>query len=145
MLGHLHEGPERRRRVLRELAAPPGQQLGQRPQPGEALAGALASDVGVDRGGSLRCYSGGRGGENDAMQDGIVGVGGFQSLEPVLRCLQALVRDPALQGRLRRRHVGVLQESTKTLCAELDESPLKDVVVQLRADVHVLGGGGGEL
>ena len=86
-----------------------------------------------------------RDGENDAMQDGIVGVGRFQSLEPVLRCLQALVRDQAIQGQLRRRHVRVLQESTKTLCAELDESPLKDVVVQLRADVHVLGGGGVEL
>lgn len=83
------------------------------------------------------------GGEGDAMQDGTVGVGGFQSLEPVLRCLQAVVRDPALQGQLRRQHAGVLRESTNTLCAELDGSPLKDVVLQLRADVHVLGGGGG--
>ena len=78
-----------------------------------------------------------------AMHDGVVGVGGFQSLGPVLRCLQAVVRNPALQGQLRRRHVGVLRETAKTLCVELSGSPLKDVVVQLRADVHVLGGGGG--
>lgn len=83
------------------------------------------------------------GGERGAVPDGVVGVGGFHSLEPVLRCLQALVRDPTLQGQLRRRHVGVLRESTKALCAELDGSPLKDVVVQLRADAQVLGGGGG--
>lgn len=76
------------------------------------------------------------------MQDGIAGVGGSPSLEPVLRCLQAVVRDPGLQGQLRRRHVGVLSESARRLCVELDGSPLKDVVVQLRADVVVLGGGG---
>lgn len=77
---------------------------------------------------------------------GGVGVGGSQSLEPVLRCLQAVVRDPGLQGQLRRRHVGVLRESTGRLCVELDGSLLKGVVVQLRADVDVLcgcGGGGG--
>lgn len=83
-----------------------------------------------------------RGGEGDAVQGGGVGAGGFQSLETVLRCLQAVVRDPALQGQLRRRHLGVLRERSETLCAELDGSPLKDVVIQLRADVHVLGGGG---
>eukprot|EP00752_Nemacystus_decipiens_P011089 g9853.t1 len=81
------------------------------------------------------------GGEGGSVQEGIVGVGGFQSLEPLLRCLQTVVRDPALQGQLRRRHVGVLRESTASLCAEMDESPLKDVVVQLRADVQFLGGG----
>eukprot|EP00903_Cladosiphon_okamuranus_P007123 g6921.t1 len=85
------------------------------------------------------------GGEGGAMQDGIIGVGGFQSLEPVLRCLQAVVRDPALQGQLRRRHVSVFRETTKTLCAELDGSPLKDIVVELQADVLVLVGGGSSL
>lgn len=83
-----------------------------------------------------------------AVQGGIVGgvsvgVGGSQSLEPVLRCLQAVVRDPGLQGQLRRRHVGVLRESAGRLCVELDGSPLKGVVVQLRADVDVLCGGRG--
>lgn len=81
------------------------------------------------------------GGEGDAMQDGIAGYCESQSLEPVLRCLQAVVRDPALRGQLRRRHVGVLRESAKNLCTEMEGSPLKDIVVQLRADVDVLGGG----
>lgn len=75
-------------------------------------------------------------------QDGGVGSGGFRSLEPLLRCLQAVVRDPGLQGQLRRRHLGALRDTAGSLCAALDGSPLKDIVVQLRADVSLLGGGG---
>ncbi|CAM9643721.1 unnamed protein product [Ectocarpus fasciculatus] len=76
-----------------------------------------------------------------AMQDRTVGIGGTQPLEPILRCLQTVVRDQGLQGQLRRRHIGVLREGARTLCAALDGSPLKGVVVQLQADVDVLGGG----
>lgn len=79
-----------------------------------------------------------------AMQDRNVGIGGTQPLEPILRCLQTVVRDQGLQGQLRRRHIGVLREGARTLCAALDGSPLKGVVVQLQADVDVLGGGGVE-
>lgn len=81
------------------------------------------------------------GGEGADMHDGVVGIGESQALEPVLRCLQAVVRDPGLRRQLRRRHVGALRETAGTLCAELEGSPLKDFVVQLRADVEVLGGG----
>ncbi|CAM9535959.1 unnamed protein product [Ectocarpus sp. 4 AP-2014] len=76
-----------------------------------------------------------------AMQDRTVGIGGTRPLEPILRCLQTVVRDQGLQGQLRRRHIGVLREGARTLCAALDGSPLKGVVVQLQADVDVLGGG----
>lgn len=75
-----------------------------------------------------------------AMQDRTVGIGGTQPLEPILRCLQTVVRDQGLQGQLQRRHIGVLREGARTLCAALDGSPLKGVVVQLQADVDVLGG-----
>lgn len=71
---------------------------------------------------------------------GIQGLGRYRALEPLLRCLQILVRDPGLQGRLRRRHLGALLETTKALCDVLGGSPLQDVVAQLLADVELLGG-----
>lgn len=83
-------------------------------------------------------------GEGTAMlEDGVDGGGGRSrsSLEPILRCLQTVVRDPGLQGQLRRRHMGVLRESASKLRDALEGTPLRDVVVQLRADVDVLGGG----
>ncbi|CAM9843064.1 unnamed protein product [Scytosiphon promiscuus] len=79
------------------------------------------------------------------LEDGVVTAGGggsrSSSLEPILRCLQTVVRDPGLQGQLRRRHVGVLRESASKLGEALEGTPLRDVVLQLRADVDVLGGG----
>lgn len=76
-------------------------------------------------------------GSEETVRNGPVGV---RSLEPLLRCLQAVVRDPGLQGQLRRRHVGALRVATRTICGALHGSPLKDLVVQLRADVDLLGG-----
>lgn len=67
------------------------------------------------------------------------GAGGFRSLEPLLRCLQTVVRDPGLQGQLRRRHLGGLRLTVRTLGEALDASPLKDVIVELQADVELLG------
>lgn len=78
---------------------------------------------------------------NKGASGGSDTVVGVRSLESLLRCLQCLVRDSGLQGQLRRRHVGALRAATGTLCATLDGSPLKDLVVQLRADVELLGGG----
>lgn len=70
------------------------------------------------------------------------GVGtGPRSVEPLLRCLQLVVRDPGLQGQLRRLHVRGLQLTASALCRLLDDSPLRTVVAQLRADVELLGGG----
>lgn len=82
------------------------------------------------KGGSLRVSGG-----------GIRRLGRFRALEPLLRCLQILVRDPGLQGRLRRRHLGALLETAKALCDILGGSPFQDVVAQLLADVELLGGG----
>lgn len=67
------------------------------------------------------------------------GAGGFRSLEPLLRCLQTVVRDPGLQGQLRRRHLCGLRLTVRTLGEALDASPLKDMMVELQADVELLG------
>lgn len=67
------------------------------------------------------------------------GASGFRSLEPLLRCLQVVVRDPGLQGQLRRRHLGGLRLTVRTLGEALDASPLKDLMVELQADVELLG------
>lgn len=78
-----------------------------------------------------------------AGEGGVVPGGefGVRSMEPLLRCLMVVVRDPGLQGQLRRRHLGMLRSTSRMLCGALERSPLKDVVVQLRADVELLGGG----
>lgn len=81
------------------------------------------------------------GGEDVVARGEGLGVTGVRSLEPLLRCLQAVVRDPGLQGPLRRRHLCDLRVAVKTLCGALDASSLKCIVVQLRADVELLGGG----
>lgn len=72
---------------------------------------------------------------------GEIGRTGWRSIEPLIRCLQAVVRDPGLQGPLRRRHLGPLRMTAETLCGSLQGSPLQTLVVQLRADIELLGGG----
>lgn len=64
-----------------------------------------------------------------------------RSAEPLVRCLQAVVCDSWLREHLRRRHLSSLREATETLCKTSDMYPLHGLVVQLRADVELLGGG----
>lgn len=68
---------------------------------------------------------------------------GLRSVEPLVRCLQVMIRDAGLQGQLQKWHLGSLEATAETLCVSLDGSPLWTVVEQLRADVRLLAGGGG--
>lgn len=75
------------------------------------------------------------------LRSGGVGATGSRSIEPLVRCLQVVVRDPGLQGQLWRRHLRSLHEAVEALCGSLKDSLLRPVVEQLRADVGLLGGG----
>lgn len=64
-----------------------------------------------------------------------------RTAEPLIRCLRHVVGDAWLREHLRRRHLSTLRETSETLCKSVYGSPLQELVIQLSADVDLLGGG----